>query len=228
MNLIGNFRFLLSFFCFLFFFDFASAEAKIPLFQDFHKEVFLPKDAIYQVVDFPFLVKKGESVVFRASRSDCSCVQVDFVPRKKVWSSGEEGILRATFRVDRFLGDEIKEILLWFRNEGFPVRLQVEFKVSREILFAPQKLEWKVGEIPQKKKIEFSLKNSDISLNKLRISPKNRFSYTLQKMPKGKYHLWVLPEISTMKKPSLSVLNVFTDSSISREKKLPIFLSIKR
>ncbi|MCB1098859.1 MAG: DUF1573 domain-containing protein [Verrucomicrobiae bacterium] len=177
-------------------------------------------------VQFTFQAEGDKAVEILEVQTTCGCLKAK--ADKKVYKSGEKGVIDCVFSVGSFEGQHIKSVyVITSDEENSRIPLKVTFNVPLLFEIEPQQQKWKVGEEPVAKKVSFKVLYKDpVEILEL-TSSREAFSAEFKEIVKGReYEIMITP--SDTSKPMLGALSIMTNCPIERHRKKLVFFSITR
>lgn len=177
-------------------------------------------------VQFTFQVEGDKPIEITEVQTTCGCLKAK--ADKKVYQSGEKGVIDCIFSIGSFEGEHIKSLYVITSEEGNErIPLKVTFNVPLLFEIEPQQQKWKVGEPAVAKKVSFKVLYQDpVEILEL-TSSRQAFTAEFKEIKKGReYEIMITP--SDTSKPMLGALSIVTNCPIERHKKKLVFFSITR
>jgi hypothetical protein len=180
-------------------------------------------------VEFPFTNTGDKPVTVQEITYACSCL--DARTDKKIYAPGEEGVLKAIFKLGSFTGYQRKAMTVVAVDDGADeaerTQLMVGVKIPDVVKITPELLSWTVGEDPQPKVFTIEIPHTDpIGIKQITCS-RPGFDFELEVKEQGRlYQLTLVPE--STKSPMLGVLKIETDCEIAKHQRQLAFFSVAR
>ena len=180
-------------------------------------------------IEFSFTNASEKSVTVQEINYACSCLDAE--TDKKVYAPGEEGVLKAIFKLGSFTGYQRKAMTVVALEEGAAeaarTQLMVGVKIPDVVKISPELLSWTVGEEPTKKVFTIEIPHTDpIGIKQISCS-RPGFDFELSVIEKGrKYEVSLTPEKTSS--PMLGVLKIETDCVIPKHQRQLAFFSVAR
>lgn len=177
-------------------------------------------------VQFTFQAEGEGSIEITEVQTTCGCLKAK--ADKKIYKSGEKGVIDCVFSVGSFEGEHIKSIYVITSSETQArIPLKVTVNVPQLFQIEPQVQKWKVGEELSPKKVTVKVLYKDpieiVSLS----SSREAFTAEYKEIKKGReYEIMLKP--SDTSKPMLGALSIVTNCAIERHKKKLVFFSVTR
>ena len=183
-------------------------------------------------VTVPYFFENKTDRILTIKRYDsaCSCLSAKVKGSKLKYAPGEKGEIRVEFKIENMTGKQEKTVLLWTTEDPADkpsTVMTVELDIPVLVEISPQNLSWKVGEVSTSKTIKIKVNNpTPIKITKHSGTNPN-FAYTFKEIIAGKeYEVSVTPK--STEKPGIGMINLHTDSPLSRYKYTKAFVIIKR
>ena len=159
----------------------------------------------------------------------CSCLSA--VTDKERYEPGEEGVLKAEFRLGSFTGLQRKAITVQSRAEGGKKdgrdRLMVAVRIPDVIIVEPQLMQWMVGDEAAEKSFTFKVPHDEpVHIKEIACSREGFEIELIEKEPGREYEIKVKP--ASTERAMLGVVRIETDCEIPKHQKKLAFFSIAR
>jgi hypothetical protein len=208
----------------------AFAQAAGLEFKELLKEVTATGAASNVVTDFEFTNKTNKPVTIAKSDPGCSCVSVQITGGKLKYAPGESGVIRTTFDMGNYSGTVDKAIAVWLDNDGPnkpSVKLTVRVHIPVLVALEPKTVTWEIGAKPEPRTIQIRMAEGE-NIQVLGVkSSSETFSTEVKTLEKGKKYDLVVTPLAT-DGPSLGILRIETDSTISKHKVQQAFAVVRK
>jgi hypothetical protein len=187
-----------------------------------------PADEVLPV-EFAFKNSGENSVTVDEITFACSCLSAE--TDKKTYAPGENGVLKASFKLGSFTGYQRKAMTVVATEDGAGEaersQLMVGVKIPDVITIEPELLSWTVGEEPKPKSFTIKVPHADpINIKQITCS-RTGFDFELVVKQRGRdYEVKLIPESTAS--PMLGVLKIETDCEIPKHQRQLAFFSIAR